>query len=91
MSTDGDAGLLFFFFFKHTFCHHLLLIVCVKILIYSGFKRLVVILVGVVLRGVNMHFFVTIFNRHLVHWRIFMASGHLIVLKINSGTHVRRD
>lgn len=26
-------------------------------------------------------FFVTIFNRRLVHWRIFTAAGHLIVLK----------
>lgn len=71
----------FLIFFKHTLCHHLLVIVCVEILIYSGFKRLAVILASTVLRGVNMHFFVAIFNRHLVHWRIFMASGHLIVLK----------
>lgn len=37
----------FFIFFKHILCHHVLVSDCVEILIYSGFKRLVVILASI--------------------------------------------
>lgn len=68
-----------------------------KVYFYADFKITqlfqprVVILARIIHTGVNVHLLGTIFIRHSVHWRVFMAAGWCMsdCLKINSSAYVK--